>query len=60
MREKGENEIGGSSTVTVDALQRGVTQQLMVMMTATALPDWQTSWKWDSGLTKQENSTEMW
>ena len=34
-------------SILVDALQREVTQQLMVMMTAAALPDGQTSWKWE-------------
>ena len=34
-------------SILVDALQRGVTQQLAVMMTAAALPDGQTTWKWE-------------
>ena len=34
-------------SILVDALQQGVTQQLAVMMTAAALPDRQTSWKWE-------------
>ena len=38
--------------ILVDALQRGVTQQLAVMMTAAALPDGQTSWKWEQWLDK--------
>ena len=39
-------------SILVDALQRGVTQQLTVMMTAAALPDGQTSWKWEQWLDK--------
>ena len=39
-------------SILVDALQRGVTQQLAVMMTATALPDGQTTWKWEQWLDK--------
>ena len=39
-------------SILVDALQRGVTQQLAVMMTAAALPDRQTSWKWEQWLDK--------
>ena len=39
-------------SILVDALQRGVTQQLTVMMTATALPDGQTCWKWEQWLDK--------
>ena len=39
-------------SILVDALQRGVTQQLAVMMTAAALPDGQTSWKWEQWLDK--------
>ena len=39
-------------SILVDALQRGVTQQLAVMMTAAALPDGQTSWKWEQWLNK--------
>ena len=39
-------------SILVDALQQGVTQQLAVMMTATALPDGQTSWKWEQWLDK--------
>ena len=35
------------NSILVDALQQGVTQQLAVMMTAAALPDGQTSWKWE-------------
>ena len=41
-----------NDSILVDALQRGVTQQLAVMMTATALPDGQTSWKWEQWLDK--------
>ena len=49
-------------SILVDTLQRGVTQQLAIMMTAAALPDGQekTSWKWEQWLKKQESSTEMW
>ena len=39
-------------SILVDALQRGVTQQLAVMMTAAALPDEQTNWKWEQWLNK--------
>ena len=39
-------------SILVDALQRGVTQQLAVMMTTAALPDGQTSWKWEQWLDK--------
>ena len=39
-------------SILVDALQRGVTQQLAVMMTAATLPDGQTSWKWEQWLDK--------
>ena len=39
-------------SILVDALQQGVTQQLAVMMTAAALPDTQTSWKWEQWLDK--------
>ena len=39
-------------SILVDALQQGVTQQLAVMMTATTLPDGQTSWKWEQWLDK--------
>ena len=39
-------------SILVDVLQQGVTQQLTVMMTATALPDGQTSWKWEQWLDK--------
>ena len=39
-------------SILVDALQRGVTQQLAVMMTAAALPDGQTNWKWEQWLDK--------
>ena len=39
-------------SILVDALQRGVTQQLAVMMTAAALPDGQTTWKWEQWLDK--------
>ena len=40
--------------ILVDALQRGVTNQLAVMMTATALPEGQekTGWKWEQWLDK--------
>ena len=41
-----------NDSILVDALQRGVTQQLVVMMTAAALPDTQTSWKWEQWLDK--------
>ena len=41
-----------NDSILVDALQRGVTQQLTVMMTAAALPDGQTSWKWEQWLDK--------
>ena len=40
------------NSILVDALQQGVTQQLAVMMTAAALPDRQTSWKWEQWLDK--------
>ena len=42
------------NSILVDALQRGVTQQLAVMITATTLPDRQekTSWKWEQWLDK--------
>ena len=41
-------------SILVDALQRGITQQLAVMMTTTALPDRQerTGWKWEQWLDK--------
>ena len=39
-------------SILVDALQRGVTQQLAIMMTAAALPDGQISWKWEQWLDK--------
>ena len=39
-------------SILVNALQRGVTQQLAIMMTAAALPDGQTSWKWEPWLEK--------
>ena len=39
-------------SILVDALQRGVTQQLAIMMTATVLPDGQTSWRWEQWLDK--------
>ena len=39
-------------SILVDTLQWGVTQQLTVMMTAAALPDGQTSWKWEQWLDK--------
>ena len=39
-------------SILVDALQRGVTQQLAVMMTAAALPDGQTGWRWEQWLDK--------
>ena len=39
-------------SILVDALQWGVTQQLAVMMTATALPNEQTSWRWEQWLDK--------
>ena len=39
-------------SILVDALQRGVTQQLAVMMTAAALPDGQKAWKWEQWLDK--------
>ena len=39
-------------SILVDTLQRGVTQQLAVMMTAAALPDGQTNWKWEQWLDK--------
>ena len=42
----------GNDSILVDALQRGVTQQLAVMMTVTALPDRQTSWRWEQWLDK--------
>ena len=41
-----------NDSILVDALQRGVTHQLTVMMTAAALPDGQTSWKWEQWLDK--------
>ena len=42
------------NSILVDTLQRGVTQQLAVMMTAAALPDGQekTGWKWEQWLDK--------
>ena len=40
------------NSILVDTLQRGVTQQLAVMMTAAALPDGQTTWKWEQWLDK--------
>ena len=40
------------NSILVDALQQGVTHQLAVMMTAAALPDGQTSWKWEQWLDK--------
>ena len=39
-------------SILVDALQQGVTQQLAVMMTTAALPDGQTSWRWEQWLDK--------
>ena len=41
-------------SILVDALQRGVTQQLTVMMTAATLPDGQenTGWRWEQWLDK--------
>ena len=39
-------------SILVDALQRGVTQQLTVMMTAAALPNGETGWKWEQWLDK--------
>ena len=50
------------SSILIDALQRGVTQQLTIMMTATALPDSQERLvgNENSGLTKLESFTEMW
>ena len=39
-------------SILVDALQQGVTQQFAVMMTAAALPNGQTSWKWEQWLDK--------
>ena len=41
-------------SILIDTLQRGVTNQLAVMMTATILPDRQekTSWKWEQWLNK--------
>ena len=39
-------------SILVDALQRGVTQQLAVMMTAAAFPDGQTNWRWEQWLDK--------
>ena len=41
-------------SILVDTLQRGITQQLAVMMTAAALPDGQerASWKWEQWLDK--------
>ena len=41
-----------NDSILVDALQQGVTQQLAIMMTATALPDGQTNWKWEQWLDK--------
>ena len=41
-----------NDSILIDALQRGVTQQLAVMITAAALPDGQTSWKWEQWLDK--------
>ena len=42
------------NSILVDALQRGVTQQLAIMMTAAALLDGQekTGWKWEQWLNK--------
>ena len=42
------------NSILVDALQRGVTNQLAIMMTATALPKGQekTGWKWEQWLDK--------
>ena len=42
------------NSILIDALQQGVTQQLAVMMTTVALPDGQTSWKWEQWLDKAE------
>ena len=41
-------------SILVDALQRGVTQQLAIMMTASALPNGQekTGWRWKQWLDK--------
>ena len=41
-------------SILMDTLQRGVTQQLTIMMTATALSDCQgkTRWKWEQWLDK--------
>ena len=41
-------------SILVDALQRGITQQLAIMMTTTTLPDGQekTGWKWEQWLDK--------
>ena len=39
-------------SILVDTLQQGVTQQLAVMMTAAALPDGQTYWRWEQWLDK--------
>ena len=49
-------------SILVDTLQQGVTNQLAVMMTATALLEGQdkTGWKWNNGLIRQESSTKMW
>ena len=47
-------------SILVDALQRGVTQQLTVMMTATTLSDGQTSWKWEQWLDKAGEFYRMW
>ena len=40
--------------ILVDALQRGITNQLTIMMTATVLPEEQekTGWKWEQWLNK--------
>ena len=42
------------NSILVDALQRGVTNQLAIMMTAATLPKGQgkTSWKWEQWLDK--------
>ena len=49
-------------SILVDALQRGVTQQLTIMMTTAALPDGQErlAGSGNNGLTKQESFTAMW
>ena len=47
-------------SILVDALQRGVTQQLTVMMTSTTLSDGQTSWKWEQWLDKAGEFYQMW